>query len=174
MEYHLVRTWKDGNLATREEIIDAIQAGMNRAQSTFSQLSQEQLETKVHDEPEGWNARQILAHLANRQPTYDLLITMALEGNGAPPGGFSIDDWNHKLVAERQQHNSDLLLQEFRDVHVNLIAKTEKLRDDHLRLPLVLPNRETNLGDALLGSGGMHSIQHASEVEEVLEISHED
>ena len=161
-------------MATREEIIDAIQAGMNRATSTFSKLSDEQLDAKIHEEPDGWTARQILAHLAGRQPTYDMLISIALDGNGAPPGGFSIDSWNQRLVEERAGHTREELLQEFQYVHEQLIERTRSLRDDQLRLPVVLPNRETNLGDVLLGSGGMHSIQHSSEVEEALGIDPED
>ncbi len=161
-------------MATRAEIIDAIQAGMNRATSTFSKLSEDQLETQIHDGPDGWNVRQILAHLANRQPTYDMLVSIALDGSGAPPGGFSIDNWNQKRVEERAGCSRDELLQEFQQVHEQLIERTKKLRDDQFKLPVVLPNRETNLGDVLLGSGGMHSIQHASEVEEALGIDPEE
>ncbi len=157
-------------MATRAEIIDAIQAGRNRATATFSKLSEEQLQSKIHEGSEGWDARQILAHLANRQPTYDMLVSIAMDGNGTPPGGFSIDDWNQKLVEERTGRTREELLQEFQRVHNHLIERTRKLRDDQLRLPIVLPNRDTNLGDVLLGSGGMHSIQHASEVEEALGI----
>lgn len=157
-------------MATRAEIIDAIQAGMNRATSTFSKLSDDQLETKIHEGPDGWNARQILAHLASRQPTYDMLISMALEGSGAPPGGFAIDSWNQKLVEEYEGRSRDDLLREFQHVHEQLIERAKTLREDQFELPIVLPNRETTLGDVLLGSGGMHSIQHASEVEEALGI----
>lgn len=157
-------------MATRAEIIDAIQAGRNRVTATFSKLSEDQLQSKIHEGSDGWNARQILAHLANRQPTYDMLVSIAVDGNGTPPGGFSIDDWNQKLVEERAGRTREELLEEFQQVHDHLIERARKLRDDQLSFPVILPNRETNLGNVLLGSGGMHSIQHASEVEEALGI----
>jgi hypothetical protein len=157
-------------LASKAEIIDAIQAGINKAESTFGQLTEDLLDTQVHEEPGGWTARQVLAHLAGRQEMYDLLIDMAMKTNGMPPGGFDVDTWNHRLVRQREGLDRDELLREFRQVHEDLIERTKTFREDQLKLPIILPNRETNLGDVLLGSGGMHSIQHASDVESALDL----
>jgi hypothetical protein len=161
-------------VATRAEIIDANQAGINRVISTFSQLSADQLETRVYEGDDGWTARQILAHLANRKPTYDLLISMALDGSGAAPGGFSLESWNQELVNQREGAEVDELLNELQQVHNALRERVETFREDQLNLPLVLPNRETNLGDALLGSGGMHAFQHTKDVEAALGIDPDD
>ncbi len=157
-------------MVSRAEIEGGIQAGINRVESTFSQLTEEQLDTKVHDGPNGWTARHILAHLAGRHETYELLISMAEESHGAPPGNLDMDSWNQRLVNERLKRSRDDLLREFRSTHERLIERVAGMRDDHLRRVLVLPNRETTLGDVLIGSGGMHSIQHAEEVEEALGI----
>jgi ATPase subunit of ABC transporter with duplicated ATPase domains len=54
-------------MASRAEITDAIRAGLNRVNSTFGQLNDEQLNRKIHEGPRGWTARQILAHLAGRR-----------------------------------------------------------------------------------------------------------
>ncbi|MEX2426480.1 MAG: DinB family protein [Thermomicrobiaceae bacterium] len=157
-------------MASKPEIAGAIQAGVNRARSTFGQLTESQLDTKVHDGPEGWTACQILAHLAGRQETYEMLIGIAFQSNGAPSGVLDIDSWNQRLVVERTGMTRDELLQEFEAVHLELISRVESFRDDQLNLPVVLPNRETTLGDVLLGSGGMHSIQHAEEVAHALDL----
>jgi hypothetical protein len=157
-------------LASRTEIIDAIQAGINRVCSTFASLSEDQLETTIYEGPNGWKAREILAHLAGRQETYDMLIAMAFESNGTPPAGFNIDTWNQRLVDDRSGSDRDSLLEEFKTVHENLIARVETFRDDQLALPIALPNRETTLGDVLLGSGGMHSMQHAADTEQALDL----
>ncbi len=164
---------RNATVATKAEIIDAIQAGINRVESTFGQLPESQLDTRIHEEPDGWTVRQILAHLAGRQETCEMLIQIARDGSGTPPGGFNIDSWNARLVAEREGKSRNELLREFRSAHETLIERVEALRDDHLSLPVVFPNRDTNLGDVLLGSGGMHSIQHASEVEDALGIRQE-
>lgn len=155
-------------MTTQPEIVDAIQAGMNRVQATFGQLSEAQLDTKIHDGENGWTARQILAHLAGRQATYDMLISLAIDSNGASPAGFDIDTWNQRLVEERDGRSREDLLAEFRTVHEALIERSKAFREDQFTLPIVLPHRETTLGGVLLGSGGMHSIQHSREVEEAL------
>jgi hypothetical protein len=154
-------------VATHTEITDAIRAGINQVQATFGRLDDQQLELHVHDGSDGWTAREVLAHLAGRQAIYDLLISMAMNSNGATPGDFDVDSWNQKLVAERNERSREQLLEEFTSVHEQLIDRVSKLRDDQLQLSIVLPNRESTLGDVLLGSGGMHSIQHAEEVEHV-------
>lgn len=156
------------NLASKAEIVDAIRAGVGRVQSTFGELTEEQLDTQVYDGPTGWTARQVLAHLAGREDTYDLLIQLAEETGGAPPGGFDIDTWNQQLIVDRQSRSLGTLLREFQQVHERLIARVEALRDDQLQRVVVFPNQETTLGDVLLGSGGMHSIQHAEDVEKSL------
>jgi hypothetical protein len=159
-------------VAKQTEIIDAIRAGINQVEATFSPLDGQQLATQIHEEPNGWTAHDILAHLAGRQPTYDMLIKLAVKSNGAAPGDLDIDSWNQRLVDERANRSRDELIQEFRSVHQQLIERVSNLRDDQLRLSIVLPNRESNLGDVLLGSGGMHSIQHAQEVEQALGLGH--
>ena len=52
-------------MATREEIIGAIQQGIATVDQTFGDLSDEQLATEVYEG--GWTAKGILAHLAGRK-----------------------------------------------------------------------------------------------------------
>lgn len=157
-------------MATRAEITDAIRAGVNRADSTFRQLSESQLDTRVHENTGGWTARQVLAHLAGRQETYDMLFKLAENPAGALEAGFSIDSWNQRLVEQRAGRDCNTLLEEFHDVHEELIRRVEETPDEKLQRKVVLPNGESTLGDVLLGSGGMHSIQHAEEVEKALDL----
>jgi hypothetical protein len=161
---------RDESVASKFEIIDAIRAGANRVEATFSQLSDDQLDTRIHDGDRGWTARKILAHLASRGETYELLIKLTEESSGAPPGGFDIDSWNARLVNGREGRSRDELLNEFRSVHEGLIERVSTMREDQLSRQVVLPSRETTLGDVLLGSGGMHSIQHSEEVEKALNL----
>jgi hypothetical protein len=173
MRYYLSCRRKGANLATKTEITDAIRAGINRVEATFTRLDDEQLNTQIHNEPGGWTAHDILAHLAGRKKTYELLINLASNSNGTSPGNLDLDSWNHQIVEERKTLSRHELLSEFRATHEELIDRSNALRDDQLALLLILPNRESSLGDVLLGSGGMHSIQHTQEVEEVLGIDHE-
>src|SRR3954462_11421067 len=56
--------WKGNTMATKQEIIETIQQGNQRVTRTFGVLTEEQLNTQVHFDPIGWNAGQLLAHLA--------------------------------------------------------------------------------------------------------------
>ena len=140
-------------MATREEIIEAIRQGIEVAERTCSSLSDEQLATEVYEG--GWTAKEILAHLAGRQGTYDMLINMASGGEmpEMPEGGFDVDGWNQRIVDERIDRSRDELLAEFRSVHEALIERVQSLDDSILQATVVTPRGEAIASDVLRGSG---------------------
>ena len=156
-------------MATKEEIIAAIQQGIARVEGTFGTLTDEQLATRVHSEESGWTARDILAHLAGRGPGYDLFIRMA-EGGPMPQGmgGFDVNAWNRARVEERGGESRDELLAEFRAVHEGLIARAREMPDEVLQRTIPTPRGEVALGDIMRQSGGVHSVNHTIEVERAL------
>lgn len=166
-------------MATKGEIIESIQQGIAKVDATFGSLSDQQLRTQVHDEEEGWTAKEILAHLAGRQAGYDRMLATAEHpeqpaGSGtAPttPAGFNVNDWNSARVAERIDHSRDELLAEFRQVHEGLIERVRALPDDALNQTIQRGDRQIPLGDALRMGGGIHSINHAETVEQALKPS---
>ncbi|HLT20111.1 MAG TPA: DinB family protein [Thermomicrobiales bacterium] len=155
-------------MATREEIIEAIRQGIEVAERTFSSLSDEQLATEVYEG--GWTAKEILAHLAGRQGTYDMLINMASGGEmpEMPEGGFDVDGWNQRIVDERIDRSRDELLAEFRSVHEALIERVQSLDDSILQATVVTPRGEAIASDVLRGSGGLHSVAHSNDVAQAL------
>jgi hypothetical protein len=153
-------------VAGKEEIIGAIREGMEQVERTFGALSDEQLQTRVHDGDGGWTAKEILAHLAGRARGYALMSNLAA---GVPfAGGFNVQQWNQERVAERTDKSRDELLAEFLLVHENLIAFVETLDDATLAVPIQLGPQPAPLGEVLRRSGGMHSVMHAREVGEAL------
>lgn len=159
-------------MATREEIIGAIRLGIEAGEQTFSGLSDEQLATRVYPGDSGWSAKEILAHLASRQGAYDMLFSLAGgEAMPQPPeGGFDVDGWNQRAVDERIDRPRDELLAEFRIVHEDLINRVGELSDDLLTATVTTPRGQMVAGDVLLGSGGMHSVNHSNDVAEALGI----
>lgn len=157
-------------MPTKQEIIEEIRRGMERVERTFSGLSEDQLATKVHadTEHEGWSAQQILAHLAGRASTHDMIFQMADGQARQREGGFDVHHWNQQQVDARAEKSREELLAEFREVHERLIERVENLPDDMLETSVQMPNGERALGDVLKGSGGTHSITHAADVDETI------
>lgn len=160
-------------MTAKQEIIDAIEQGIQKVEQTYNGLSEDQLATKVHaDQGEGgWSAREVLAHMAGRSASHDMMFSMA-EGQ-APSGGgdFNPDAWNKRFVDERAGRDKDELLAEFRQVHERLIQRVRDTPDEELQKTIMGPRGETTLADMLKGSGGMHSINHAREVEEAMNLT---
>ena len=153
-------------MATRQEITEAIQQGIAKVESTFGALSDKQLQTKVHDGDGGWNAKEILAHLAGRARGYELMSQLA--AGGSFPAGFDGNRWNQERVAERIDHSRDELLAEFRTVHEGLAATVQTLDDAALDQTIQFGPQPIPVGEMLRRSGGLHSVAHAEEVDRAL------
>lgn len=158
-------------MATNEKIITAIREGNARVQQTFGPLSDAQLQTKVHDGENGWTAKEILAHLAGRQSTYDLLVHLAGSNAAPPAGGFDIDAWNQEIVNARRDKSRDELLTEFHTTHNALIERVRGMSNAELQQTLTLRHGPVSLDRVAQNSGGTHSVAHAREVEQALGIS---
>lgn len=159
----------------KQEIIAAIQEGIERAEATFGSLTDEQLAVKVHDGDGGWTAKQVLAHLAGRAAGHQLMLSLATTTTPTDMGGFNVNDWNQSIVDERAPRSRDELLQEFRQTHEALIKSVGELPDGALEM--MVPSfrgGEVALGEMLAGSGGRHSVNHAVEVEQALGLSTEE
>lgn len=155
-------------MATREEIIGAIQQGIAAVDQTFSGLTDEQLATEVYEN--GWTAKEILAHLAGRQSSYDMLFHLAAGGEmpQAPDGGFDVDHWNQQIVDERIDKSRDELIAEARAVHEALLERISNIDDATLNATVPMPRGEMLASDILAGSGGMHSVTHSADVAKAL------
>lgn len=153
-------------MATKEEITAAIREGIAQVDRTFGSLTDEQLQTRVHESEGGWTAREILAHLAGRAKGYEMMGNLAA---GNPPAdGLDVNHWNAERVSERIANSRDDLLAEFRTVHENLIAYVDTLDDATLAREISFGPQPIPYSEILRRSGGMHSVNHSKEVEQAL------
>jgi len=155
-------------MATKQEIVEMIQAGIDQVQQTFGSLSDVQLATTVYDGDGGWTAKEILAHLAARQPVYERMIGVAQGTASFPTGNVDFNALNQAAVDQIVDKSRDDLLAQFRAVHEGLITHVQGLPDDLLSKTISLPMGDRLLGDVLLGSGGRHSINHSLDVEKAI------
>ena len=161
-------------MPSKQEIIAAIQEGIDRVEVTFSGLTDEQLGVTVHEGDGGWTAGQVLAHLAGRAKGHQMLLSMA---TGAAPvgfGGLDVNAWNQQIVDERAGRSRDELLQEFRQTHEALIENVRELPDGAFEMMIPSPRGgEVEFGEMLAGSGGRHNVNHTVEVEQALGLTKE-
>ncbi len=161
-------------MPSKQEIIAAIQEGIERVEATFGTLTDKQLGVIVHEGEGGWTAGQVLAHLAGRAKGHQMLLSMATEAAPVGFGGLDVNAWNQQIVDERAGRSRDELLQEFRQVHEALIENVRELPDGAFEMMVPSPRGgEVALGEMLAGSGGRHNVNHTVEVERALGLTKE-
>ena len=157
------------SISNREELIAALQEDSEEFQEAVSRLPDEAFERGVYEQ--GWNARQLLAHIAAIEWTYPRLIERAEQraaGDDVPQGGgggFDMDAYNAKQVARREDQPVEQLLTEFRRNRAETIDAI-RAADDEL---LLQPTRsaggvEGTLLDVLIGVAVGHVREHVSDL----------
>ena len=126
-------------IASRDELIAALESDAARLESAVSALPESAFERGVYEH--GWNARQLLAHIAAIEWTYPKLIEQAeartagedvAEGGGA---GFDMDAYNAKQVARRDDLPVEQLMTEFRRNRAATIDAVRAADEELLRQP---------------------------------------
>jgi uncharacterized damage-inducible protein DinB len=105
----------------------------------------------------GWNGRQILAHIASIEWTYPRLLEIARQGGGAPEGAAGpvrrtepaeaagvptrtaqggIDAYNERQVAKRANASVNELLDEFERNRAAMIAAVEAADESLFAVPI--------------------------------------
>jgi hypothetical protein len=122
----------DATIPSKTELLAALRASRDEVLATVRALSPEALEEGRYEN--GWNGRQILAHLASIEWTYPRLLDIAREAPGepapatAPPtremrGGN--DAYNERQVARRAHLPVAALVEEFERNRAATIAAVE-------------------------------------------------
>ena len=103
-------------IETREQLLAALRADAARLPEVVGAIGDTELERGVYEN--GWNAQQLLAHLAAIEWTYPRLIERAQAAQGAglsegSGGGFDMDAYNERQVSKRAGTTVAELLDEF-------------------------------------------------------------
>jgi uncharacterized protein (TIGR03083 family) len=127
-----------GTNAAKGELLAALRASRDEVLTLLGALPPERLEEGRYEN--GWNGRQILAHLASIEWTYPRLIDIARDapatgaGPGATPAGGDPptrsmrggnDSYNDRQVAKRAHASPAELLAEFEQNRAATIAAVE-------------------------------------------------
>ena len=134
---------------TKTELLDALRASRDEAVALIRAVPAERLEQGRYEN--GWNGRQILAHVASIEWSYPRLIDIAREAAAAPPappaaasagepptrsmrGGN--DAYNDRQVAKRAGVPAAELLAEFEKNRAATIAAVEAADDALFAQPI--------------------------------------
>src|SRR2546426_1299700 len=123
------RAMTDGQVPTRTELLEALRASGEEVIETVRALPPERLEEGRYEN--GWNGRQILAHVASIEWTYPRLIDIARAptppADEAPTrtmrGGN--DAYNDRQVSKRAHLSAADLLAEFEQNRAATIRAVE-------------------------------------------------
>ena len=153
-------------MANKQEIIVTIQQASDLVGETFAGLSEEQVQTRVADA--GWTVKEVLSHMAGRQPAYTRLLQAARENSLPYSGNLDPDATNAAIVDARRERGVDELVAELLSVHEWLIGQVQELPDTELTKTISLPRGAMPLGDLLRLAAGIHTLNHMQEVQRAL------
>jgi len=137
--------------ASKEDIVDAIRTADKEAERLAASLTEAAWSTGVYEQ--GWNASQVLCHLADGSQITPFLINLAkTPPKPLPPGAyFDLDAYNARQVAARQGKPLSEIMGELRSGHQLSIeavrAAPDELIAQHFRAPW---GSEGPLGDIIL------------------------
>ena len=142
----------EAQIPTKAELLDALRSSGRELVQRLRALPPEEFERGRYEN--GWNGRQILAHIASIEWTYTRLFDVATQGAPAPAsappaavgrsepgeGGLptriaqgGIDSYNERQVAKRAEASVAGLLAEFEQNRAATIAAVEGVDEELLR-----------------------------------------
>ena len=96
-------------MATREEIVRAIEQFQVDVEQAVGDMPEASWLTGVYEG--GWNARQILSHIASTSGVAGFILNMSHAPSPSLPAGFfDVDDFNKTQVAMRAGRSVDDVL----------------------------------------------------------------
>ena len=117
---------------SKADLLQALRESRDFVLETVRALSPERLEEGRYEN--GWNGRQILAHIASIEWSYPRLIDIARDATAAPAAGTDLptrtmkggnDSYNDRQVAKRAHLSPAELLAEFERNRATTIAAVE-------------------------------------------------
>ena len=156
--------------ASKQDVIDALNA-VRRDVERLVEATPEGAWTKgVYEN--GWNAKQVLGHLAAMSGVANFVMMMAQAPAGGMGGGgaFDIDQFNAQQTAMRESKTPADLLDEIRSNFMRDAGAVEKASDDlllkHYKAPWDVEGAavEGTVADVIVGSLERHYRGHLDEL----------
>ena len=145
--------------ASRDDIVRAIREAQKQIEGVASSLPEAAWSKGVYEQ--GWNAKQLLSHLAAGASLASVQIAIAKARLPGPRSSFDQDAFNAVEVAARQEMPVAELLNELRNNFAQSIVAVEAAPDEILAQPSQLPDGPNGpLGDVILEAVREHTAMH--------------
>ena len=158
-------------MATKDKIVSTMQKVQTDIEQAVSSMPEEAWSTGVYED--GWNACQILAHIASMSGVTGFVLNLA----GAPAGAgggigpnFNVDDFNRLQIAAREGKTPADLVGEIRATFEKDISTVRAAPDElikkHYRAPWDV---EGEVGDIIVNSLNGHLGMHLADLRSATE-----
>jgi hypothetical protein len=150
--------------AAKADIIEVIRGTQGEVEKLVSAAAESAWSKAVYDQ--GWNAKQLLCHIASTSGVGAFLINMAkAPGSGGMSADFDVDAWNVQAVGARQHKAIAEILEEIRGNCQRDIESVESAPGDLLTQPFKPPwGEEGSLADVIVGSIEEHLMTHVRDL----------
>ncbi len=150
--------------AEKTDIIEVIRNTQDEVEKLVSAAAESAWSKPAYDQ--GWNAKQLLCHIASTSGVAGFLVGMAkAPGSGGMGGDFDVDAWNVQAVAARQDKPIAEVLEEVRGNCQRDIESVQNAPDgllaQHFRAPWGV---EGPLADVIVGSIEEHLMMHVRDL----------
>ncbi|MGI8927151.1 MAG: DinB family protein [Tepidiformaceae bacterium] len=157
----------------KAELVQALRDCRDEALTTLRSLPEDRFAQGRYEN--GWNGRQILAHVASIEWAYPRLLQTAAEASvapaaagaatPAPAAGGGIDAYNARQVEKRAGVSIAELTEEFARNRETLIAAVEKVDEALFAVPIESAGGVTGpLGQVLRAVAVDHVRQHVKDI----------
>jgi hypothetical protein len=154
--------------ASRQDVIDALNAVCSDVERLVEAAPVGAWTRGVSEN--GWNAKQVLGHLAAMSGVANFVMMMANRGGMGGGGAFDIDQFNAQQTAMRESKTPADLLDEIRGNFTRDAGAVEKAPDDllfkHYKAPWDVEGAavEGTVADVIVGSLRRHYRGHLAEL----------
>ena len=159
---------------SKAQVIETLRSSGAQTAARLRSLPPEAFEQGRYEN--GWNGRQILAHIASIEWTYPRLFDLAREAStprpAAPPGGTAgrgmqggINDYNERQVEKRAGATVAELIKEFETNRAATIAAAESADEALFSTPIRSAGGITGpLASVLTAIAVLHVAQHVNDI----------
>ncbi len=149
---------------SKTDIIEVIRNTQNEVEKLVSSAAESAWSKPAYEQ--GWNAKQLLCHIASTSGVAGFLVGMAkAPGSGGMGAEFDVDAWNVQAVATRQDKPIAEVLEEVRGNCQRDIESVQNAPDgllaQHFRAPWGV---EGPLADVIVGSIEEHLMMHVRDL----------
>ena len=162
----------DERTRSKSELVEALRSSEQELVTKLGALPEVEFEQGRYEN--GWNGRQILAHIASIEWTYPRLLDLARQQPAEPAPASApraaqarggIDSYNQRQVEQRANASPAELLAEFRRNRAALIAAVEAADDELFTVPIRSAGGVTGtLGAVLHNVAVRHPLTHADDI----------